>query len=174
MGAPEPTWQLSEIRNDSGPMLIRKLLGAMPRKVPSCYDYVIYLTFGCSTPPSGDGYYTSADTATFAEIDETDIPELETATDALLVGAVSAPRVRDFIFYSADPQRFLDAAAPYGCDTRSFKSVASVVPILSGPNTVTSHLCNPKTADNKGMNAEPPIARFQMEHQPRRPGYARR
>ncbi len=24
------------------------------------------------------------------------------------------------------------------------------------------------------MNAEPPIARFQMEHQPRRPGYARR
>ena len=24
------------------------------------------------------------------------------------------------------------------------------------------------------MNAEPPVARFQMEHQPRRPGYARR
>ncbi|SMP79969.1 hypothetical protein SAMN06265222_1403, partial [Neorhodopirellula lusitana] len=28
------------------------------------------------------------------------------------------------------------------------------------------------TTDNNGMNAEPPIARFQMEHQPRRPGYA--
>ncbi|MFH5806182.1 hypothetical protein [Alienimonas sp. DA493] len=28
--------------------------------------------------------------------------------------------------------------------------------------------------DNNGMNAEPPIARFQMGHQPRRPGYARR
>ncbi len=24
------------------------------------------------------------------------------------------------------------------------------------------------------MNAEPPITRFQVEHQPRRPGYARR
>jgi hypothetical protein len=31
-----------------------------------------------------------------------------------------------------------------------------------------------RPADNNGMNAEPPIARFQMEHQPRRPGYARR
>jgi chloramphenicol 3-O-phosphotransferase len=28
-------------------------------------------------------------------------------------------------------------------------------------------------AANNGMNAEPPTARFQMEHQPRRPGYAR-
>ena len=27
---------------------------------------------------------------------------------------------------------------------------------------------------NNGMNADPPTARFQMEHQPRRPGYARR
>ena len=26
----------------------------------------------------------------------------------------------------------------------------------------------------KGMNAEPPIARFQLEHQPQRPGYAKR
>jgi hypothetical protein len=27
---------------------------------------------------------------------------------------------------------------------------------------------------NNGMNAEPPTARFRMEHQPLRPGYARR
>ena len=27
---------------------------------------------------------------------------------------------------------------------------------------------------NKGMNAEPPTARFQIEHQLRRPGYASR
>ena len=27
---------------------------------------------------------------------------------------------------------------------------------------------------NKGMNAEPPTARFQMVHLPRRPGYAKR
>ena len=93
-------------------MLIRKLLDAMPLKLASGDDYVIYLTFGCNTPPSGDSYYTSADSAIFAEIDETDIPELEIETGALLVGAVSAPRVRDFIFYSADPQRFLDAAFP--------------------------------------------------------------
>jgi hypothetical protein len=31
-----------------------------------------------------------------------------------------------------------------------------------------------QTADNNGMNAEPLVARFQMEHQPRRPGYAKR
>ncbi len=112
MTAAEPTWQLSEIRNESGPMIIRKLLDAVSLKPPSGRDYVIYLTFGCNTPPKGDGYYTPADTATFAEIDDVDIPEIETASDALLVGAVSAPRVRDFIFYSSDPQRFLDTAAP--------------------------------------------------------------
>ena len=27
---------------------------------------------------------------------------------------------------------------------------------------------------NNGMNAEPPTARFQIVHQPRRPGYAKR
>jgi hypothetical protein len=27
---------------------------------------------------------------------------------------------------------------------------------------------------HNGMNSEPPIARFQVEHPPRRPGYARR
>ena len=108
----EPTWQLTELRNESGPMLIRKLLGAASLRKSDINDHVIYLTFGCNTAPPGDSYYTTADTATLAEIDETDIPELEAATDALLVGAVSAPRVRDFIFYSADPQRFLDTAAP--------------------------------------------------------------
>jgi hypothetical protein len=112
MTAREPTWQLSENHNESGPMIIRELLDAMSLKQPCGRDYVIYLTFGCNTPPNGDGCYTPADTATFAEIDKTDIPQRETATDALLVGAVSAPRVRDFVFYSSDPQRFLDTAAP--------------------------------------------------------------
>ena len=111
MGATEPTWQLSEIRNESGPMLIRKLLGALPTDQRRA-DHVVYLTFGCKSPPSGENYYTPADTSTFAEIDETDIPELEETAGALLVGAVSAPRLRDFIFYTADPQRFLDTASP--------------------------------------------------------------
>ena len=107
MTTSEPNWQLSEIRNDSGPMLIRKLLNATRR---SGNDYVIYLTFGCNTPPDRDGYYPSADSATFEKIDETDIPALEITAEAILVGAVSAPRVRDFIFYANDPQRFLNAA----------------------------------------------------------------
>jgi hypothetical protein len=93
-------------------MIIRKLLNAMTVKSPSGKDFVIYLTFGCNTPPTGDRYYSAADSETFAQIDKTDIPELEVTCDALLVGAVSAPRVRDFIFYSSNPQRFFDTAAP--------------------------------------------------------------
>lgn len=111
MDASESTWQLTEISNDSGPMLIRKLLDAFPGEHQPA-DHVVYLTFGCNSPPSGQSFYTEVDSATFADLDETDIPALEKATGALLVGVVSAPRLRDFIFYTADPHRFLDTASP--------------------------------------------------------------
>lgn len=108
---PEPVWQLSELRSETGTMLFRKLLDALP-STPNSNDHVVYLTFGCKAEPEDQQFYTPADTATLAEIDDTDIPNLEDATKAVLVGAVSAPRVRDFIFYTADPQLFLDTASP--------------------------------------------------------------
>ena len=110
MAETESQWALSELENESGPMVIRKLLDAIPHNGLSGDDYVIYMTIGCKRKPTDKSFYTKTDSATLAEIDSTDIPELEAATGALLVGVVSAPMVRDFIFYSRDPQRFLDLA----------------------------------------------------------------
>lgn len=112
MADAEPQWALSALNNESGPMLIRKLLDAFRLQTPAGGDYVIYLTFGCKTGPTDEKFYTATDSEILAEIDNTEIPHLEASTGALLVAVVSAPRVRDFIFYSRDPQRFLDLAAP--------------------------------------------------------------
>ncbi len=112
MAETEPQWALSELENETGPMVIQKLLDAIPHNGLTGDDYVIYLTFGCKRRPTGEGFYTKTDSATLAEIDNSDIPKLEASTGALLVGAVSAPRFRDFIFYSRNPQGFLDLAAP--------------------------------------------------------------
>jgi hypothetical protein len=104
-------WQLSEIRNGSETMLIRKKLNANAGRTLSGKDYVIFLTFGLRKPKRKVGFYTEEDSTILSEIDETDIPNLERTTGAELVAAVSAWRVRDYIFYSVDPNGFLDAAA---------------------------------------------------------------
>jgi hypothetical protein len=110
MTTPETEWQLSEVRNAQETMLIRKKLGAPKGGVLSGNDYVIYLTFGCAPPANADSCYTQADADTLLEIDRNDIPTLEEKAGAELVAAVSARRVRDYIFYSDDPDTFLESA----------------------------------------------------------------
>lgn len=107
---PEPQWQLSQVRNEQESMLVRKKLAAPADRVLSGSDYVIYLTLRCAGPANATGFYTKADADALAELDRTDIPALEETTGAELVAAVSAFRVRDFIFYSDDPNRFLESA----------------------------------------------------------------
>ena len=70
----KPIWHVSEIQNESGRLVIRKLDNAIPSDRETNSDYVVYFTFGCLSDPKDGNFYSSEDTDTLYDIDENDIP----------------------------------------------------------------------------------------------------
>lgn len=75
------------------------------------YRHVVYLTFHFR-PRDESGLPDPADTQRLYELEETDIPALEQDGLAVYVAAVMKPGIKDVLFYTRDPQLFLDQALP--------------------------------------------------------------
>ncbi len=105
----EQAWQVLELQSHGEPLLIRKLDKALDYQQGR--DHIFYLTFGTSAPVNGEEFYSKQDSSTIYDAVEPAVLELETATDSLLVAVITAPRLRDYLFYSANTELFLEQAA---------------------------------------------------------------
>lgn len=106
----ETEWALSEVRNNVETLIFRKNLEPNKDRDLSSYKYVIYFTCGCKTEPPNGEMISEEDGDSLEKIEEIELLSVAAASSSILVGVVTAHRVKDFILYSADPEKFLNNA----------------------------------------------------------------
>jgi len=106
-------WSLKEYhpKDSSEIWFFRKNLAPSVSAGAKSHEHVVYLTFHFQ-PRDTSGFPTNQDENTLFDIENYEIPKLEQDGLAVLVGAVLKPGIKDLIFYTRDPQGFLQAAIP--------------------------------------------------------------
>lgn len=107
----EDDWTLKEWRSTTTPevRLFRKNLSADVARFRSTHDHLACFTFAF-TPKDDSGLPTAADLDRLAQIEESELAFLTEGGLATLVAVVTVPGIRDFLFYTHSPDRFLARA----------------------------------------------------------------
>ena len=105
-------WSLAEYADPSSDEvgIFRKNLEPSIAPGSESHPNVCFLTFHYS-PADARGLPTKKDSARLATIETEEIPDLERDGLAVLVGVALKGGVKDFVFYTSDPQAFLDRAS---------------------------------------------------------------
>jgi hypothetical protein len=132
---PEDNWTLKEYGDPTSGerSIFRKNLS--PGVIPgsTSHPYVCYLTFGFS-PRDSTGLSSTEVEDQLVEIEEREIPTLEAQELSVLVGVVLKGGVKDFIFYTRNPDEFLARAEAIREGHPEFIMGCEV-----GPNPTWSH-----------------------------------
>lgn len=107
----QDNWGLQQYTHPSSPerSLFRKNLSPAIHPGSASHPYVCYLTFGF-TPKDATGLPPADVADELGRIEETELPDLERGSLSILVGVVLKGGVKDFIFYTSDPDEFLERA----------------------------------------------------------------
>ncbi len=90
-------------------LVLRKNLAPAIKPATRRYPWLVYLTLHF-TPRDESGLPTLEDSAALYSAEEDHLPALEADRLSVQVGAVMKPGVRDLLFYTRDPDAFLERA----------------------------------------------------------------
>lgn len=105
-------WSLKEYRSESSPevRIFRKNLTPRASAESESHPFVCYFTFGYKTGRD-DGLPEGADANRLMEMEQAELAVLEDENLAVAVGVALGLGVKDFVFYTGNPDRFLELAA---------------------------------------------------------------
>lgn len=129
MSAPAPEWTLKQLLDPkSGTTTIVRRCVKLPVSAGDRrYGWIAYLTF-LFEPRDASGLPAPADADALCAIEEIDIPRLEADGLGVFVAVVLGGGVKDFLFYTRDPEEFLKRAAPIRDGATRFRVGCEISP----------------------------------------------
>jgi hypothetical protein len=121
-------WTLKEFGDPASPerTIIRKCVAPPVRPGDAAYAFLAYFTFHYE-PRDAGGLPTSEDADTLVKIEEERFSELEADGLATLVAVVLQKGVKDFLFYTRDPDEFLRRASLVKDGVPQFRTGCEIV-----------------------------------------------
>jgi hypothetical protein len=111
---PADNWSLKQFKGDDSPevWLFRKNLSPeIPPRHPN-YAFLAYLTFAYETR-GASGLPVKEDAEILSRIEDPGFDEMLTDGLAVLIGVVTKAGIKDFLFYTRDPDEFLRRAEDF-------------------------------------------------------------
>jgi hypothetical protein len=91
------------------------------------YGFIAYLTFAY-VPEDGRGFPSSEDADTLLEIEQVGFRELESNGLAIHVATATKGGIKDFLFYTRDPDQFLTRAEKFRESNPEFQVGCEIAP----------------------------------------------
>lgn len=128
MTAQDVEWTLKElVDRTSGRSTIVRRRASPPVSAYQRYEWIAYLTF-LFHPRDDSGLPSSEDSDALRAIEEIAIPKLEAEGLGVLVAVVFGEGVKDFLFYTRDPEEFLARAEPIRDGSTRFRVGCEIKP----------------------------------------------
>lgn len=129
MSAQDPEWTLKQLIDpkSGAATIVRRCVKLPVSAGDRRYGWIAYLTF-VFEPRDASGLPASADGDALCAIEETDLPRFEADGLGVFVAVVLGGGVKDFLFYTRDPEDFLKRAAPIRDGSTRFRVGCEIKP----------------------------------------------